>query len=302
MKRGTIIILVALAAIVITAFSSAYTVHQTQQALVLQFGEPKRVVTEPGLKFKIPFVQNVVKIEKRLLAYDGAAEEIIAADQKRLVVDTFTRFKIVDPLKFFQTVNSVEGARGRLGPIVNSSLRQVLGSVPLSSVLTEERSLLMQKITASVTARSLAFGIAIIDVRIKRADLPDANSQAVYNRMKSERDREAQEFRAQGAEVSLRIRSAADREKTVLLAEAEKISQILRGQGDGEKNRVFAEAFGRDPEFFSFYRAMLAYEKALGSEQTTMVLTPNSEFFRYFGDLTGNVRGRTIRERNEAPN
>ncbi len=287
MKRGTIITLVALVAIVIVALQSTYTVHQTEQALVLQFGEAKRVVTTPGLRFKVPFVQNIVRIDKRLLAYDGPAEEIIAADQKRLVVDTFTRFKIVDPLKFFQTVNSVEGARGRLGPIVNSSLRQVLGSVPLSSVLTEERAVLLKEVTQRVTDRSLAFGIAIIDVRVKRADLPDANSQAVYNRMKSERDREAQEFRAQGAEVSLRIRSRADRDKTVLLAEAEKTSQILRGEGDGQRNRVFAAAFGKDPEFFSFYRTMLAYENALGGDETTMVLSPNSEFFRYFGDPAG---------------
>ncbi len=292
MKRGTIITLVVLAAIIIVGLQSTYTVHQTEQALVLQFGEPKRVVTEAGLRLKVPFIQNVVKIDKRLLAYDGPAEEIIAADQKRLVVDTFTRFKIVDPLKFFQTVNSVEGARGRLGPIVNSSLRQVLGSVPLSSVLTEERAVLLKEVTLRVTERSLAFGIAIIDVRVKRADLPDANSQAVYNRMKSERDREAQEFRAQGAEVSLRIRSRADRDKTVLLAEAEKMSQILRGEGDGERNRVFAAAFGKDPEFFSFYRAMLAYQVALGDDQTTMVLSPDSEFFRYFGDLSGSVRER----------
>ena len=292
MKRVTIITLVALAVIIVVGFASTYTVHQTEQALVLQFGEPKRVVTEAGLKFKLPFVQNVVKIDKRLLSYDGPAEEIIAADQKRLVVDTFTRFKIVDPLKFFQTVNSVEGARGRLGPIVNSSLRQVLGGVPLSSVLTEERAILLKEVTQRVTERSIAFGIAIIDVRVKRADLPDANSQAVYNRMKSERDREAQEFRAQGAEVSLRIRSRADRDKTVLLAEAEKTSQILRGEGDGERNRVFAAAFGKDPEFFSFYRAMLAYQPALGGDQTTMVLSPDSEFFRYFGDLSGSTRGQ----------
>ena len=292
MKRGTIISLVALAAIIIVGLASTYTVHQTEQALVLQFGEPKRVVTEPGLKFKIPFVQDVEKMSKRLLLYDGPAEEIIASDQKRLVVDTFTRFKIVDPLKFFQTVNSVEGARGRLGPIVNSSLRQVLGSVPLSSVLTEERAILLKEVTQRVTERSIAFGIAIVDVRVKRADLPDANSQAVYNRMKSERDREAQEFRAQGAEVSLRIRSRADRDKTVLIAEAEKTSQILRGEGDGERNRVFAAAFGKDPEFFSFYRAMLAYETALGGDQTTMVLSLDSEFFRYFGDLSGSVRER----------
>ena len=217
----------------------------------------------------------------------GAAEEIIASDQKRLVVDSFTRFKIVDALLFFQTVNNNEGARARLGPIVNSSLRQILGGVPLSSVLTEERSTLLKEITQRVTSQAQAFGIAIIDVRIKRADLPDANSQAVYNRMKSERDREAREFRAQGAEVSQRIRSRADRDRTVLLADAQKQAQILRGEGDGQRNRVFAEAFSKDPEFFSFYRSMLAYQSALGSEETTMVLSPTSEFFRYFGDITG---------------
>ncbi len=292
MVRGTIITLVALFVVIIVGLSATFTVNQAEQALVLQFGEPKRVITEPGLKFKIPFVQNVEKMSKRLLLYDGPAEEIIASDQKRLVVDTFTRFKIVDPLLFFQTVNTVDGARARLGPIVNSSVRQVLGSVPLSSVLTEERAELLKQITVAVTARSLVFGIEIVDVRVKRADLPDANSQAVYNRMKSERDREAREFRAQGAEVSLRIRSRADRDKTVLLAEAEKQSQILRGEGDGEKNRVFAEAFGRDPEFFAFHRSMQAYRVGLTAEGTSMVLSPDSEFFRYFGDISGSGSGR----------
>ncbi len=287
MKKRTILTLVVLFVGVIAVISATFTVHQTEQVLVLQFGEAKRVVTEPGLKFKIPFVQNVEKIDKRILSYDGAAEEIIASDQKRLVVDSFTRFRIVDALLFFQTVNNNEGARARLGPIVNSSLRQILGGVPLSSVLTEERSTLLKEITQRVTSQAQAFGIAIVDVRIKRADLPDANSQAVYNRMKSERDREAREFRAQGAEVSQRIRSRADRDRTVLLADAQKQAQILRGEGDGQRNRVFAEAFNKDPEFFAFYRSMLAYQSALGSEETTMVLSPTSEFFRYFGDISG---------------
>lgn len=287
MRRSTIGILVVVLVAIIAIVTSTFTVQQTEQALVLQFGEWKRSDVDPGLKFKLPLLQNVVKIDKRLLAYDGPAEEIIASDQKRLVVDTFTRFKIVDPLLFFQTVNTVDGARARVGPIVNSSVRQVLGSVPLSSVLTEERAELLKQITVAVTARSLAFGIEIVDVRVKRADLPDANSQAVYNRMKSERDREAREFRAQGAEVSLRIRSRADRDKTVLLAEAEKKSQILRGEGDGEKNRVFAEAFGKDPDFFAFHRSMQAYRVGLTAEGTSMVLSPDSEFFRYFGDISG---------------
>ena len=271
----------------VVAFSSLYTVHQTEQALVLQFGDPKRVVKEPGLKVKLPFVQNVVTFDKRILAYDAPAEEMIAADQKRLVVDAFARFRIVDPLKFFQSVGNERVARSRLAAIINSSLRRVLGEVPLANVLTVERTELMAKILLLVNQESQPLGINVIDVRIKRADLPEANSQAIYARMRSEREREAREFRAQGAEVSQRIRSRADREKTVLLAEAGKQAQILRGEGDARRNRIFAEAFNQDPEFFAFYRSMQAYREALGGEDTTMVLSPDSEFFRFFRNLSG---------------
>ena len=288
MRRGGLTVLgIVVLVIGILAFSTVFTVHQTEQALVLQFGDPKRILTEPGLKFKLPFVENVVTFDRRILAFDAPVEEIIASDQKRLVVDAFARFRIVDPLLFYQTIGNEAVARSRLGAILNSSLRRVFGEVPLANVMTGERAELMDKINALVNAQTRAFGINVIDVRVKRADLPEANSQAIYERMRTEREREAREFRAQGAEIAQRIRSRADREKTVLLADADKQSQILRGEGDGERNRIFAEAFNQDPEFFAFYRSMQAYREALADDQTTMVLSPDSEFFRFFGDLLG---------------
>lgn len=293
MRRGVLTVLgIVVLVIGILAFSTVFTVHQTEQALVLQFGDPKRVLTEPGLKFKVPFVENVVSFDRRILAFDAPVEEIIASDQKRLVVDAFARFRIVDPLLFYQTVGNEAVARSRLGAILNSSLRRVFGEVPLANVMTGERAELMVEISALVNQQALAFGMNVIDVRVKRADLPEANSQAIYERMRTEREREAREFRAQGAEIAQRIRSRADREKTVLLADADKQSQILRGEGDGERNRIFAEAFSQDPEFFAFYRSMQAYREALADDQTTMVLSPDSEFFRFFGDLLGRQPSR----------
>ncbi len=290
MRRSTAIVLGVLGVIVVTfVVSSLFTVHQAEQAIVLRFGEPKRVITEPGLNFKLPIAENRITFSKLILNYDGPAEEIIAADQKRLVVDTFTRYRITDPLKFYQAVRTQAGAEGRLGPAVNSSLRSVLGNVPLASVLTSERAALMDEITRIVGVETESLGVEIIDVRIKRADLPTENSQAIFRRMQREREREAAEFRAQGAEQALRIRAEADRERVVILAQAQRKSQILRGEGDALRNRIFAEAFGQDPEFFAFYRAMLAYEEALASEDTTMVLSPDSEFFRYFRDFEGTL-------------
>ena len=275
----------------VIAFSALFTVHQTQQALVLQFGEPKRVVQESGLHWKLPFIQNVIFLDKRMLAYDGAGEEVIASDRKRLVVDAFLRFRITDPLRFYQTVGNERVARQRLDALLTSSLRQVIGTVPLQSVLTNERATLMSKIAQRVNAEAGDLGIGVMDVRIKRADLPEANNQAIYARMKTEREREAREFRAQGAEISQRIRSRADREKTVLVAEAQKKSQILRGEGDGKAVRIFAEAFGTDIDFFTFYRSMQAYSESLGGEDTTMLLSPDSDFFRYFGSMSGDGNG-----------
>jgi len=288
MNRRTLALLgiiVLLAGII--AFSALFTVHQTQQALVLQFGEPKRVVRDAGLHAKLPFIQNVVFLDKRMLSYDGSGEEVIASDRKRLVVDSFLRYRIDDPLRFYQTVGNEAVARQRLNALLTSSLRQVIGTVPLQSVLTGERAQLMSQIAQRVNAEAKDLGISIADVRIKRADLPEANNQAIYARMKTEREREAREFRAQGAEISQRIRSRADREKTVLLAEAQKQAQILRGEGDGNAIRIFAEAFGTDIDFFTFYRSMQAYRESLGGEDTTMVLSPDSDFFRYFGSMVG---------------
>jgi len=273
----------------VIAFSALFTVHQTQQALVLQFGEPKSVVKEPGLHFKLPFVQNVIFLDKRMLSHEGTGEEVIASDRKRLVVTSFLRYRIDDPLRFYQTVGNENVARQRLNALLTSSLRQVIGTVPLQSVLTGERTELMSQIAFRVNTEAKDLGITIADVRIKRADLPEANNQAIYNRMKTEREREAREFRAQGAEIGQRIRSRADREKTVLVAEAQKQAQILRGEGDGKAVRIFAEAFGTDIEFFTFYRSMQAYREALGGEDTTMVLSPDSDFFRYFGSMLGDA-------------
>ena len=288
MNRRTFAILGIIVLIAgIIAFSALFTVHQTQQALVLQFGEPKRVVRDSGLHAKLPFIQNVVFLDKRMLSYDGSGEEVIASDRKRLVVDSFLRYRIDDPLRFYQTVGNEAVARQRLNALLTSSLRQVIGTVPLQSVLTGERAQLMSQIAQRVNAEARDLGISIADVRIKRADLPEANNQAIYARMKTEREREAREFRAQGAEISQRIRSRADREKTVLLAEAQKQAQILRGEGDGNAIRIFAEAFGTDIDFFTFYRSMQAYRESLGGEDTTMVLSPDSDFFRYFGSMLG---------------
>ncbi|PPR77560.1 MAG: Modulator of FtsH protease HflC [Alphaproteobacteria bacterium MarineAlpha2_Bin1] len=291
MKRiSFILFLIIIIASVIVLWSSIFTVHQTKQAIVLQFGDPREVVSDPGLHFKVPFIQNVVRLDKRILAYNGGQEEIIASDQKRLVVDTYTRFKIIDPLEFYKSVGSEQVARSRLGAIVNANLRQVLGGVPLQSVLTEERTSLMQEITNLVNKGAEPLGLRVVDVRIKRADLPTENSEAIFRRMQAERDREAREFRAQGEEQATRIKANADREKAVLLAEATRDAQIIRGQGDAKRNAIFAQAFGQDPEFFNFYRSMLAYKEALIDNETSLILSPNSDFFRFFNDSAGTFK------------
>ena len=282
---GIIAVILVGAAIVVT-FSAAFIVDQREQVLVLQFGEPKRVIQEPGLNFKAPFIQQTVRFDKRLLDFDNAPEEVIASDQKRLVVDAFARYHITDPLKFYQTVGSEMALRPRLGSVLNSTLRQVLGTVPLQQVVSEKRGALMLEIRDIVRTEAARFGIRVEDVRIKRADLPAQNSEAIYRRMQTERQQEAAELRAKGAEEAQKIRAEANRQKVVIVAEAERDAQILRGDGEGQMNRIFAEAFGRDPEFFSFYRSMQAYEAALGTDDTTMVLSPDSDFFRYFGSLS----------------
>ncbi len=265
-------------------YLSFFTVKEINQAIVLQFGDPKRVIAEPGLKVKIPFIQNVVFIDRRILSLDPQPEEVIASDQKRLIVDAYARFKIVDPLKFYISVGDERVARSRLATIINSRLRSVLGKQSLATLLSEDRAKQMAIIQEGVNAEAKKFGIKIIDVRIKRADLPQANSEAIYKRMQTEREREAKEFRAKGAEMAVTITSTADKEVTVLLANAKKQSEIMKGEGDGQRNKIFAEAFGKDPEFFSFYRAMQAYETALIGGDTSLILSPDSDFFKFFGN------------------
>ena len=273
----------------IAVYLSLFVVKEINQAIVLQFGDPKRVISQPGLQFKIPFIQNVVYIDRRILSLDPAPEEVIASDQKRLIVDAYARFKIVDPLKFYISVGDERVARSRLATIINSRLRGVLGKQSLATLLSEDRSKQMDIIQNDVNAEAENFGIQIIDVRIKRADLPQANSEAIYKRMQTEREREAKEFRAKGAEMAVTITSTADKEVTVLLANAKKQSEIMKGEGDGQRNNIFAQAFGKDPEFFAFYRAMQAYEKALIGGDTSLILSPDSDFFKFFGD-TGVIK------------
>ena len=278
--------------IVVVGFAiylSLFTVKEINQAIVLQFGDPKKIISTPGLQVKIPFIQNVVFIDRRILSLDPQPEEVIASDQKRLIVDAYARFKIVDPLKFYISVGDERVARSRLATIINSRLRGVLGKQSLATLLSEDRSKQMDIIQSDVNNEAQNFGIQIIDVRIKRADLPQANSEAIYKRMQTEREREAKEFRAKGAEMAVTITSTADKEVTVLLANAKKQSEIMKGEGDGQRNKIFAEAFGKDPEFFAFYRAMIAYEKALIGGDTSLILSPDSDFFKFFGD-TGVIK------------
>jgi len=264
-------------------YLSFFTVKEINQAIVLQFGDPKRVIAEPGLQVKIPFIQNVVFLDRRILSLDPAPEEVIASDQKRLIVDAYARFKIVDPLKFYVSVGNEMVARSRLATIINSRLRSVLGKHSLATLLSEDRTKQMAIIQDGVNTEAEKFGITIIDIRIKRADLPQANSEAIYKRMQTEREREAKQFRARGAEMAVTITSTADKEVTVLLANAKKQSEIMKGEGDGQRNKIFAQAFGKDPDFFSFYRAMQAYEKALIGGDTSLILSPDSDFFKFFG-------------------
>ena len=287
MSRNLTIIAIAVAVLLILGLSSTFIVQQTEQAIVLRFGNPVRVINEPGLKFRLPIAETVAKYDKRVLDSDPEAEEVIASDQKRLVVDAFARYRIVDPLRFYQTVSDERGLQSRLERIINGTLRNVVGNVTLASVLSEERAKIMSEIQKQVQNEAKTFGIDVIDVRIRRADLPQANSEAIYARMKSEREREAKEFRAQGAELAQRIRARADRERTVLLADAQKQAQILRGDGDAEQVQIWAKAANQDPEFFVFYRSMEAYREALGGGDTTLVLQPDSDFLRYFRDVHG---------------
>ena len=277
--------------IVIGLYGALFTVNQTQQALVLQFGEPKRTIQEPGLAFKMPFIQDVVYYEKRVLSLiPQDAEEVILSDQKRLQVDAYARYQISDPLLFFQTVRNELGARGRLEAIIDSSVRRALGRETLASILTGQRNDITRSIGDEVNASVASLGIKIIDVRLRRADYPEATSQNIFNRMKSEREREAKEFRATGEEEAQKIRADAEKTRTVIISEAQRTAQETRGAGDAEAITIYADSFGQDAEFFSFYRSMEAYRNAMGKDGTSMVLSPSSSFFRFFKDKNGSAQ------------
>jgi membrane protease subunit HflC len=285
------ILAVVVVVVLITGYSSLFTVPQTRQALVVRLGQPLRVVTQPGLHGKLPLLDNVIYIDKRILDLENSSQEVIASDQKRLVVDAFARYRIHDALRFYQTVSSVDGANSRLSPLLNSALRRVLGEATLTQVVRDERAQLMTRVREQLDREAQQFGVTVVDVRIRRADLPEQNSQAVYKRMQTEREREAQEFRSQGTQRAQEIRARADRDVTVVVADATSKSEQTRGEGDSERNRIFAEAYGKDPDFFSFYRSMQAYETGLRQGDTRLVIKPDSEFFRYFADPSGKQRG-----------
>ena len=290
-------IAIVLLILLVVAYSTFFTVYQTRQALVVRLGQPVRVITEPGLNAKIPFIDSVIYIDKRILAIESPAQEVIASSQdkanagvaqagERLVVDAFARYRIIDPLKFYQTVGP-DGASSQLSILLNSALRRVLGAATLADAVRNRREDLMAQMRDQLDRDAQPFGIQVVDVRIRRVDLPEQNSQAVYQRMQTERQREAAEFRAQGSQKSQEIRARADRDVTVLLAEANSQAESTRGQGDAERNRIFADAYGKDADFFSFYRTMQAYERSMQHNDTHLVLRPDSDFFRYFGDPSG---------------
>lgn len=284
------IVVIVLVAIGFLVKASLFTVHQAQQALVVQFGDPRRVITEPGLNVKIPLIQDVVYFDKRILGLDAQPEEILTTDQRRLVVDSFVRYRITNPLLFYQTVRNELGLRGRLAPSVANAFRGAFGKLDASTIISGDRPAAMQQVTTTLQEDSRRLGIELVDVRIKRADFPDTIGQAIFRRMQTERQREANEQRATGFELSERIRAEAERQRTILIADARRRSEILRGEGDAERTRIFAEAANKDPQFYDFYRSLQAYTKALQQSDTTMVLSPDSEFFKYFDSATGATR------------
>jgi membrane protease subunit HflC len=300
MRRGIFggVGIVIAAVIGFLLYLSIFTVDPTEQALVLRFGgvvapigQPLRPVTEPGLYWKLPLIDNVEYFDKRILDLDSPPLEIIASDQKRLVVDAFGRYRIVDSLKFYQSLGSVQTADSRLSVILNSAVRRVLGEASFIQLVRDERAELMSRITEQVGREAKGLGIEMIDVKIRRADLPEANSQAIYQRMQTERQRQAAEIRAQGDQASQRIRAEADRTATVIVAGANGQGEQLRGEGEAKVNTILGDAFGKDPDFFAFYRSMQAYQNGLKSSDTRMVLSPSSEFFKYFGASAGAPQG-----------
>jgi modulator of FtsH protease HflC len=288
-------LVVAVGAVAAIAYFALFVVHVNEQAIVLEFGKPVRIISEPGLFWKIPVVQTVEYYDKRILDLDTAPQEVTASDQKRIVVDTFARYRIVNPLLFYQTVREERNVRSRLGPITEAALRRVLGSATFQDLVRDKREALMKRIAQQVNEEGKEFGLEVVDVRIKRADLPEQNSKNIFDRMRAERQREAAEFRAEGKGAASRIEANANREVTIIKAEATRDGERLRGEGDAERNRIFADAFNRDPDFFAFYRSMQAYEQGIKPGDTRMLLAPDSEFFKYFNNPTAgsNAGGNT---------
>ena len=292
-RRILIAVAVVLIALGILLDSSLFIVDQTESALVLQFGQPRREVRNPGLWFKRPFVENVVFYDNRVLDFEPPPEEVIVSDQKRLVVDSYARYRIINPLLFYQTVGTEEGVRARLSSIVNGSLRRVLGNVTLSDILSVKRAGIMIQIRDEVADEAKNFGITVVDVRLRRADLPEENSEAIYARMKSERQQQAAQYRGEGAQAAQTVRATAERERTVILSVAQRDAQRVRGDGDAQAIKIYADAFGKDKQFFAFYRSLQAYRAALNNHDTSFVLTPDSSFFRFFNGLAGTGSGAT---------
>lgn len=300
MRAGLVALIAVVVGVIILINTSLFVLNPTQQALILQFGQVRRAVTEPGLYFKIPFVQNVLFLDRRILDLDVPAQEIIAEDQKRLVVDAFARYRIENPVLFYQSVNNIAEGASRLSTFMQSALRAVLADATFTEIVRDDRPQLMDRIRNEVQTRADALGIKVVDVRIRRADLPEANSQAIFRRMQTERQQEATEIRAEGEEAAQRIRANADRQATVIVAEANKESEQVRGQGDAQRSSIFAEAYNRDPGFFAFFRSMEAYEKSMNTNDTRLVISPNSEFFRYFNSPTGGEDPRVLPDPKQA--
>ena len=283
---GVAVIILALI-VLIAGYGALFTVYQTRQALVVRLGKPLRVETEPGLHFKVPLIDSVIYIDKRILDIENSPQEILASDSKPLIVDAFARYRVHDPLQFYQAVRTTEGANSLLSQVLNASVRRVLGDATLIQVVRDQREDLMGRVRDELESKARDLGIEIVDVRIRRADLPSQNSEAVYKRMQTDREREAQEFKSQGTQKAQEIRAKADRDATVIVAEATSRGEQLRGEGDAERNRIFAEAYNKDPDFFAFYRSMQAYDKSMQRGDTRLVLKPDSDFFRYFSDPSG---------------
>ncbi len=303
MKHGLVFVLLLLALIGVAAAGGAlFTVDQTEQALVLRFGEPvagRGLITEPGLHFKIPLIENVVTFDNRILDVESPNLEVLAADNQRLEVDSFIRYRIKDALKFYQSVNSVLGANNQLGSVLNSAVRRVLSEANQQQIVRDERAALMARIKEQADAEARRFGVEVVDARIRRVDLPQQISEKVYGRMQTERQREAAEYRAQGSEQAQKITAKADRDVVVLKAEAQQKADQTKGEGDAERNRIFAEAFGKDPDFFAFYRSMQAYEAAFKPGETRFLVSPRSEFFRFFSAPEGSSSPRADKAQPE---